>query len=578
MEPSSDVVAVAPVAAGEKFPTLRFGESVNLLYLLPAHCSPQIVCTLRELPVTQHWRDTSLKGSIWSSKTRPSLLLAMQQAPLRLFQTIWSAFRAAKPIRSPLPRTCQVPSVVRPSLRSWPSQKPRIAQQVRFYSDGKSEVDRKAEEAKSRIEESLEARAEASAQAHQKLKDAQDETIVHTIPEASSIVYTSTSKPEDKTSQASESKPHSENPLPSDISSRYSSLRNQFTNFMDNFQTHVFTASKRLNDLTGYSGIEALKIDIERQESIVQECRRAVKEARAAYADTIATRSTTQREVNDLLHRKHTWSPTDLERFTSLYRSDHANEQAEVAAEKQVANAETRYEEASTKLAKAILARYHEEQIWSDKIRQMSTWGTWGLMGINVLLFVIFQIAVEPWRRKRLVKGFEEKVELALKERVGESAGETTVQPNQSTAVAAEAVGGKVDAVADSIAEQIVDAVTGTTSDEDASPSSQPSLSDVEAAAETAVARDIIADDTLEGSPDIIPVPLSDSEPLPPAVSSRWTSPSSPLAWYEDALRARFSDDVKVTVSQRELTTVAMEGVAGGMALMGLVFVLLRPR
>lgn len=31
-------------------------------------------------------------------------------------------------------------------------------------------------------------------------------------------------------------------------------------------------------------------------------------------------------------------------------------------------------------------------------------------MGVNVLLFVVVQIGFEPWRRKRLVRGFEEKV------------------------------------------------------------------------------------------------------------------------------------------------------------------------
>ena len=75
---------------------------------------------------------------------------------------------------------------------------------------------------------------------------------------------------------------------------------------------------------------------------------------------------------------------------------------------------ERKSEEAAAKLSASILARYHEEQIWSDKIRRMSTWGTWGLMGVNVLLFLVFQIGVEPWRRKRLVKGFEDKVMEAL--------------------------------------------------------------------------------------------------------------------------------------------------------------------
>ena len=37
-------------------------------------------------------------------------------------------------------------------------------------------------------------------------------------------------------------------------------------------------------------------------------------------------------------------------------------------------------------------------------------------MGVNVILFVVVQIGLEPWRRKRLVRGFEEKVREAVKE------------------------------------------------------------------------------------------------------------------------------------------------------------------
>jgi sensitive to high expression protein 9 len=445
------------------------------------------------------------------------------------------------------------------------------------------------EDAKSRIEDSLDSRANVAAQAEQTLKNPSDETIVHTVPEASSIVHTS--KHEDPRPPKPESRPQpkapaEDGPPNESIAARYANLQKRFGHFMDNFQTHIFTASRRLNDLTGYSGIEALKNDIENQESVVQQCRQDVKAARAKYSEAIAQRSSTQREVNDLLHRKHTWTSGDLERFTSLYRSDHANEQVEAAAQKSVSDAEQRYEEASTKLAKAILARYHEEQIWSDKIRQMSTWGTWGLMGINVLLFVIFQVVLEPWRRKRLVQGFEEKVEHAIKE--SEEARATAVQPNQSAAQARDdmTAGAKVEAVADNIAGQIVDAITGTASDEASTaatpPSPIPSQSTVEAAAETLTTGEIAAEeDLLPGSPDI---PLTATEPILPASradengSPRWTSPSSALAKYEDYMRSLFSEDHKILVSQWDLTKVAMEGVAGGVAVMGLLFVLLRPR
>lgn len=167
-----------------------------------------------------------------------------------------------------------------------------------------------------------------------------------------------------------------------------------------------------------------------------------MQKAREAYTLAISQRSSSQREVNELLQRKHAWTPNDLERFTELYRSDHANEQAEAAAQENLLTVERRAEEAAARLSASILARYHEEQIWSDKIRRMSTWGTWGLMGVNVLLFLVFQIGVEPWRRKRLVKGFEDKVMEAL-DREGSAVGAppTEIQVAQSgtSAVAQEA-------------------------------------------------------------------------------------------------------------------------------------------
>lgn len=144
--------------------------------------------------------------------------------------------------------------------------------------------------------------------------------------------------------------------------------------------------------------------------------RAAVQKAKEDYQSAISRRSASQREVNELLQRKHAWSPTDLERFTSLYRNDHTNEQAEVRASEALVEAERVADEAQAQLSRSILARYHEEQIWSDKIRRASTWGTWGLMGFNVLLFIVVQLGLEPWKRKRLVGGFEEKVREVIQE------------------------------------------------------------------------------------------------------------------------------------------------------------------
>lgn len=183
---------------------------------------------------------------------------------------------------------------------------------------------------------------------------------------------------------------------------------------MDNLQGNIFIASQRINDLTGYSGIETLKTRISKLENRVAAAQELVRSSRLTYKTTVADRASTQREVTTLLARKDSWTPIDLERFTSLYRMDHSNEQAVQEAAQKLADAEREAETAAGKLSSSILSRYHEEQIWSDKIRRMSTWGTWGLMGVNVLLFLVFQFGFEPWRRRRLVHGFEEKVREAL--------------------------------------------------------------------------------------------------------------------------------------------------------------------
>ena len=265
-------------------------------------------------------------------------------------------------------------------------------------------------------------------------------------------------------------------------------------------------------------------------ELLVKSTRESLQEAREAYSKAISQRSSSQREVNDLLQRKQAWDPTDLERFTSLYRSDHANEQAEASAHERLTQMERRSEEAAAKLSASILARYHEEQIWSDKIRRMSTWGTWGLMGVNVLLFLVFQIGVEPWRRKRLVKGFEEKVAEAL----GREGAVT-----QATTAAIVAV---------------------------APPDAGPAVVDEETAPDSPLAEVAIAPET-----PMIAV-IEEPSTLPDNSKAK-----SNIENVREALRDMFSER-EMVLRRVDLTTATLEGAAAGVAFVGMLVLLLRPR
>lgn len=53
--------------------------------------------------------------------------------------------------------------------------------------------------------------------------------------------------------------------LPSQKEGRRSHLAKRFSHVMDQVQSNIFIAGQRLNDFTGYSGIEVLKKDIEEQ-------------------------------------------------------------------------------------------------------------------------------------------------------------------------------------------------------------------------------------------------------------------------------------------------------------------------
>lgn len=115
--------------------------------------------------------------------------------------------------------------------------------------------------------------------------------------------------------------------------------------------------------------------------------------------------------MNELLQRKSSWTDGDVSAFTSLVRSDHQLEQHEVATKAKVSENEDALDREFGELMRAILARYHEEQVWSDKIRSASTYGSMMVLGVNVVVFLLAIVVVEPWKRRRLAQTFEKKVE-----------------------------------------------------------------------------------------------------------------------------------------------------------------------
>lgn len=174
--------------------------------------------------------------------------------------------------------------------------------------------------------------------------------------------------------------------------------------------------ARTLNEMTGYSTMEKLKLLVGNLEQLLSQAKKTLKSAKVEYAEAIQKRSDLQKEINELLTRKHNWTPIDVERFTELYKNDHINQQQEQAAERRLEAADQNVDSIQNQLTQLILTRYHEEQLWSDKIRQVLTWGTWLLTGVNVLLFIVSAFFLEPWKRRRLVDAFQKEMQVKVDE------------------------------------------------------------------------------------------------------------------------------------------------------------------
>ncbi|KAH7398469.1 Mdm33 family-domain-containing protein, partial [Pyrenochaeta sp. MPI-SDFR-AT-0127] len=201
--------------------------------------------------------------------------------------------------------------------------------------------------------------------------------------------------------------------LPSHRERQRWDLSKRLSEVMDELLPKLAVVTQKVNTYTGtdYSGVEALRREIKEQESLVKARRAAIDSSKQALDTALAHQASSQKEVVALLERKHSWSAGDLERYMSLIRSEHINDQAVREAKDAVANAENALEEARSQLEKRERAQYHEEQIWSDTIRRNSTWVTFGLMGVNIFLLLLSLAILEPWRRRRMVREIKNALE-----------------------------------------------------------------------------------------------------------------------------------------------------------------------
>ncbi|KAI5193650.1 hypothetical protein E4T39_08856 [Aureobasidium subglaciale] len=418
------------------------------------------------------------------------------------------------------------------------------------------------------------------------------EEVQKDVPTEASVEHdTSRTEAEVKAEEIAKEAAATEEALPSKRREQRWQLSKRVQERMDELLAKAALVSHTVNNYTGtdYSGIERLRRDIIDQEQLVKAAHAEVNTAKLAYTTSYSQQAASQKEVVGLLERKHSWSAADLERYMSLIRSEHLNEQAVQAAKEHLANAERELEDARAKLEKKERKQYHEEQIWSDTIRRNSTWVTFGLMGLNIFLLLANLVIFEPWRRRRIVR----EIKTALDEK-------TTMAP-PALAPAVEAEVDKVVEPAGQPLEKLEEQVIETV--EAAAEAMPKTVAEVapDAQPEAMAASEVMAGETALAAGEVLPeeaVEISDpiaeinevaekavEEPIQQPEPQNWEERfnlwkeilSAKLALYKAKLQDLFSER-QVTVKRIDVTTIALEGAAAGVAMVGLLWALLNTR
>lgn len=192
-----------------------------------------------------------------------------------------------------------------------------------------------------------------------------------------------------------------------DLKNTYSTKLTSFKKKLEDIPVLLMDANKSINKVTGYDTIQSLKSGIKSIEIDLYQDRISLERESKKLKSISLQQNSTQNLINDLLSRKSTWSPNDLKAFTETYNENQQNIHNLENQKRKVEQLEKKVKVMEQDVHNLILKRYHEEQIWSDKIRKLSTYGTLLLLVINLLSFFALHLLFEPRKRRKLVEAFE---------------------------------------------------------------------------------------------------------------------------------------------------------------------------
>ncbi|KAJ1558427.1 sensitivity to high expression protein she9 [Nowakowskiella sp. JEL0078] len=213
-----------------------------------------------------------------------------------------------------------------------------------------------------------------------------------------------------------------------------STVNTSLTSLRDTIPKDFSNLNIFLNNISGYDNVEKLKKSVFDKEKLLSVNKEQLQKAKRDYDSLLTDIKRCQSEINSLLQRKHSWVDGDADRLGELHRKELSLDHEEKFSKLDLREKEEAFERSHVEYLSEIRERYIEEQLFSDKIRKASTFWTWyvknfkaptnslinfnrGLIGLQISIFILLNLVVEPRKRKRFERELVEILQSSTEER-----------------------------------------------------------------------------------------------------------------------------------------------------------------
>ena len=142
---------------------------------------------------------------------------------------------------------------------------------------------------------------------------------------------------------------------------------------------------------SGTAEVLALKQAVSMKAEAFDAASAKVVQARRQLDESLLTWERVNGQHMQLLQRRDRWTPEDAREFANLVEKEVHNRTTMELARATLTTSENALSQTQMEYMNAMRKRYHEEQIWQDQWRILSTFGTWSLIVLNSILFLSSQ-------------------------------------------------------------------------------------------------------------------------------------------------------------------------------------------